>query len=560
MPRPSVLQLLTLFASGLALSTAASAQIVTAARPTARISARVDKSQTVRLSGTHPAAVDHATRVQPLAGGTRLAQLHLVLSSTDEQTAALKSLADQQQDKSSPNFHKWLTPEAFGQSFGAAPEDIAKITAWLQDNGLTVDGISKSNRIITFSGSAARVEAAFQTTMSTVEVDGVQHVSNTTDITVPAAFAGVVRGVARLNDFFPVARHGNIQATTLKTLMPPNNYVGQTSAPLYGGATGTHYASPLDIATIFNTTPLITAGIDGTGQTIAVIAQSNIALADVQTFRSIFGLPKNDPTITIVGQDPGQNQDDGEAFLDAEWAGALGTGAAVRFLVSAPSLEGGGVDASALYAVENNIGDIISLSYGGCETNNTATGTAYFNNLWEQAAAQGQTAFVSSGDSGAAGCDSSNNSYATGGYGVNALGSSAYNVAVGGSMFVDFGQAQYWGATGGTTIPFANALSYIPETPWSQARTAPNYPQRSINRVRDRQRHRRRGWRYQHLHGAAFVADRLGHLHHFRPHANRSGQRHRHRFRLAHHRAPPPGAGPRQRRGQRSRARPLLRG
>ena len=115
------------------------------------------------------------------------------------------------------------------------------------------------------------------------------------------------------------------------------------------------------------------------------------------------------------------------------------------------------------------------MSYGGCETNNGASGTAFWNTLWEQAAAQGQTAFISTGDSGAATCDSSSSTYARNGYAVNALGSSAYNVAVGGSMFVDFGQAQYWGANGGSAVPFVNALSYIPETPWNQSRVAPNY-------------------------------------------------------------------------------------
>ena len=293
---------------------------------------------------------------------------------------------------------------------------------------------------------------------------------------MPAALSTVIGGIARLNDFFP--KHvGNMAHAT--TVQADKEEQAKLPTPLYGTSTGTHYVTPGDAAIIYNTTPLTAAGIDGTGQTVAIMAQSNIDIADVQKFRSMFGLPKNDPTIIYVDQDPGLNPDDGEAYLDAEWGGALAPNAAVKFVVSSPNFFSGGVDASALYAVENNIGDIISLSYGGCEYNNGQTYSNYWNSVWEEAAAQGQTVLVSSGDSGAAGCTSSGNSYAsqsTNGtqYSVNALGSSAYNVAMGGNIFVDFVPATYWGTTG-TVIPFINALSYIPESPLNQSRLATTY-------------------------------------------------------------------------------------
>jgi hypothetical protein len=460
------------FISGFALllgaNVLASAQVATTtARPVARITARVDNAVTARIAGTHPAAVDSAVVGPRLAAGTRLGHLHLYLTATPEQEAALKLLGDQQQDKSSPNFHAWLTPTTFGQSFGAAPSDVAQVTSWLQDQGLTVQSVAQSNRVITFAGTSSQIEAAFHTEMHAVTVDGVSHVSNTTDISVPQALAAVIGGVARLNDFFPKGGAHILGKTTLTQVAGPGGT--KTLIPQYGVATGTHYVAPGDVATIYNAGPLTSAGTDGTGVTIAILAQSNINLADVEQFRSMFGLPKNDPTIILVGADPGTNGDDGEAYLDAEWSGAIATGAHVDFLVSSPDLEYGGVDDSGLYAVDNNIGDIISLSYGGCEVGNGLSGTTFFNTLWEQAAAQGQTVFVSTGDSSADTCASSSSAYATSGYGVNALGSSAYNVAVGGTAFVDYGQATYWGANG-TTVPFTNALSYIPEAPWNNSK------------------------------------------------------------------------------------------
>lgn len=442
---------------------------VTSAHPHVRVLSKVDAAVRTTLQGNVPAVVANGTIGSRLNGSTQLNHLILMLKPSDDQVAALHTLLDAQQDKNSPSFHKWLTPETFGQSFGVADADIAKVAAWLQDNGMSVEQISQNRRIIQFGGPASAVEAAFATEFHNLTVDGEAHVSNTVDISVPIALAPVVMGVARLNDFHPRSN-----ARMLGTLADRRvAEAGQNGgvAPDYGVATGTHYVAPGDVAKIFNATPLLSAAnpIDGTGVTIAVLARSNIDVGDVTAFRSMFGLPVKNPTVTVVGDDPGKNGDDTEAYLDAEWAGAVAPNANVNFIVSGISLFGGDIDASALYAVDNNIGDIISLSYGGCERNNGQSGTAFWQIVWEQAAAQGQTAMVSSGDSGAAGCDSSSATYATGGYGINALGTSAYNVSVGGSMFVDYGPTQYWSATG-TTIPFANALSYIPEAALNQSR------------------------------------------------------------------------------------------
>jgi hypothetical protein len=448
--------------------------VKTLAAPSVRITEQVTTAKMSRLTGTHPSVVDSATIGSRLSSSTPLQHMKLVLTSSDEQLAALHLLADQQQDKSSPNFHKWLTPDTFGQYFGAAPADVQKVTSWLTEQGFTVEEVAKSNRVITFSGSVAQVETAFQTEMHTVQVNGESHIANTTDLAVPSALSSVVLGIARLNNFFPTSGARRAGKTMMAEHIPADSLILAGTTPLYGSSpTGTHYVAPGDAANIYNTTPLLTAGYDGSGQTVAVLARSNVTVSDVQQFRSLFGLKKNDPTITVVGNDPGQNADDVEAYLDIEWAGAMAPGANVNFLVGGASLVSEGIDTAGLYAVNNNIGDIITLSYGGCESGDGASGTAFWNSLWEQAAAQGQTAFVSSGDSGAATCDSSSATYATGGYAVNALGSSAYNVAVGGSMFVDFGPAQYWGTATGT--PYTSALGYIPEAPLDQSRVATTY-------------------------------------------------------------------------------------
>ena len=468
--------------AALALSSSAqvTSQVHTTARPAVRVTQKVDNSVTMQLAGTHPAVVDRATIGARVAATKQLSHLMLVLSPTEDQAYAMRSLLDQQQDKTSANYHQWLTPESYGQYFGVASADVTKITSWLQDQGFRVESVAKGNRIITFSGTSGQVETAFHTQMKNVTVNGETHISNVTDIAIPQAFQGVITGIASLNDFFPKSGVHGAHKAQITTNIPAGNFITPEATPLYTStSSGSHYVAPGDAAVIFNSTPLLNSGIDGTGQTIAVLGRTDITLSDVQQFRSMFGLKKNDPTFTVIGEDPGVNADDIEAYLDVEWAGGMAPGAAVNFIVGGSDyVTTSGISNAGLYAVDNNLADIITLSYGGCETNNGASGTAFWNTLWEQAASQGQTAFISSGDSSAAGCSSS--SAATGAaYGVNALGSSAYNVAVGGSMFVDYGPNQYW--TTGSVAPapngysFTTATSYIPEGVWNQGLLSTTY-------------------------------------------------------------------------------------
>jgi subtilase family serine protease len=118
----------------------------------------------------------------------------------------------------------------------------------------------------------------------------------------------------------------------------------------------------------------------------------------------------------VTATDPGVLQGDSvETTLDAEWAGAVAPSATVKVIVAGSTNSADGIDLSALYAVTNNVAPVISLSYGSCEAFMGSSELAFYNSLWQQAAAQGQSVMVSSGDSGAAGCNWGGDS--SGGYG-----------------------------------------------------------------------------------------------------------------------------------------------
>jgi subtilase family serine protease len=231
-----------------------------------------------------------------------------------------------------------------------------------------------------------------------------------------------------------------------------------------------HFLAPADFAKIYNVGPLYTGGIDGTGQTIAIVGRTDINVGDVTFFRSFFGLPAKSPTIIHNGTAPGDlgGGEETEALLDVEWSGAVAKNATINFVVSKSTATTDGVDLSAQFIVNNNLAGAMSTSFGQCEASMGTTENNFYNNLWSQAAAQGITSFVSAGDSGASGCDAS--SAATGtGRAVSGLCSTPNNVCVGGTQFNDTANpGQFWATTNNATDQ-SSALSYIPEIVWNES-------------------------------------------------------------------------------------------
>jgi len=418
-------------------------------RPSVRVRQAIDDRNLVTLRGNvHPLARAEfdAGRVE---GSFRMDRMILVLGADRAQEQALDAMLEAQRDPQSPQYHRWLSPDAFAEHYGIAASDRDTVVNWLQSQGFTVDALPAGGRSIVFSGTAAEVESAFHTEIHQYLTGGTLHHANATDPSIPAALAPVVEGVAALHDF---PRHSML--------------AGTAPVPEYS-AGSTHYVSPEDFSTIYDVKPLVSSGINGTNQGIAVLARTNINLSDVTTFRSTFGLPANNPTIVLNGTNPGiVSGDEGEADLDVEWAGAVAPQASIRLVVSASTSSSDGIDLSAEYAVSNNVAPVITLSYGSCEADMGSGGLAFYNGLWQQAAAEGISVFVAAGDSGAAGCDDPSESTATDGLAINGLCSTPYDVCVGGTRFND-ASGSYWSASNDSHD--GSAVSYIPEAVWNES-------------------------------------------------------------------------------------------
>lgn len=482
---------------------------------TARITAQINENLLTTLRGnTHPLAKAQYD-LGAVADSQPLHRMLLLLQRSPQQEAALRTLIDQQQTKTSASFHQWLTPQQYGQQFGPSAADLQTVTSWLQSHGFQIARVSASGMLIEFSGTAGQVRNSFHTEIHQYRVNGETHFANNTDPQIPAALAPVVAGPVSLHNFprKPASRiRGTFQKDKNTGKVTPLPTAPSFTFPFSACSSNTIFSSdcfavgPGDFAKIYNVNPLWNPGIgghaiDGTGQTIAIVGDSEICTAnspdfgttytgpqgtpvtcssdDVAQFRAQFGLPANTTNVILDGPDPGFNSDETEGDLDVQWSGAIAKSATIDFVIAEGTEASAGTDLAAEYIVDNNLAPVMSESFSACEAFLLQAGTTFESQLWEQAAAQGITVIVAAGDSGSAGCDDNtlpSPNTAINGANVNGIASTPFNVAAGGTDFdtsVTNYPSAFWATTNSTSpqngLSNVSALSYIPEVPWNDS-------------------------------------------------------------------------------------------
>jgi subtilase family serine protease len=450
---------LVLFAFGGIIRPAAAQQSIPD-RPL--ITQAIDDRQLATLAGNTRREARTAATSAAAADTTRFDHMQMLLRRSPFQEQAAETFVDGLSRSGSPSYHRWLTAAEFGKRFGATDADIQKITTWLRGQGFVVNQVYPNRMMIDFSGNAGQVSRAFHTRIRRFESEGVMHVGNDSDPRIPVALAPAIEGIVSLHDFHPRNARRPRPANTASC-----------------GGQACYAVGPGDLATIYNFNPLFNAGYTGRGQVVAVVESTNLYNnADWSTFRSAFGLNKySTGKLQVVHPapkgggacaNPGVTGDDGEAALDTEWASAAAPAATIMLASCASS----GATDGVFTAIHNLVNAsappaVISVSYALCEADNGAAENAAFNRIYEQAAAEGISVFVASGDSGAAGC-SPGPGEALSGIGINGWGDSRYNVSVGGTDFRDKHDdtsTSFW--TANTGAPWSTAKSYIPEIPWN---------------------------------------------------------------------------------------------
>jgi len=361
--------------------------------------------------------------------------------------------------------------------------------AWIYGENVPAGGL-----FVDFSGTAGQVAQAFHTEIHRYRVNGQSHYANPGDPYIPAALAPVVSGFRALNDFHPQPQLRHLGVGRFDRATGKWSRANAESSHLTSTANALYIAGPQDFATIYSVDQVWKEGLDassgsppvvGTGQTIGVVGETDVENADIQSFRDQFGITalgpngsvqmENPPSSVCAAPDPSANEP--ESYLDAEWSGAMAPDATVDFVACGSQGVTSGADLAAAYI----IGDaahvqrisVLSTSYGDCEELPQSESNQFYVALWQQAAVEGITVVVASGDTGGDGCQDVE-AYATDGISVVNEASTPYNIAAGGTDFSDVFSgttSTYWSATNGAN--FQSALSYIPEMVWNESCASP---------------------------------------------------------------------------------------
>jgi pseudomonalisin len=332
-----------------------------------------------------------------------------------------------------------LTPAQFNSRFAPSTTTVQAVRSWASASGLTVSSVSANRLLVRVSGSAAAVGKAFGTTLHSFRApSGSTFFAPAGKATVPASFAGQTKAVLGLSNLGRVG----FDPTSVDI---PRDYTPQQMWSLYNAPSAT----------------------TGSGETVSVIAEGDLTQVqkDLTTFEDRYGLPHVAWTTVPVGPPSTDTSGSDEWDLDTQWSTGMAPGVTGLRVYDGPSLSNDDILAEINRWVTDDATHQASFSAGECELLAFATGfTDGLDTVLEQAAAQGQTLFVSSGDTGV---------FCSAVVGVNGVpagipsveypASSPFAIGVGGTTVLGPGPNEIgWYAGGGGS-------SYFEATPTFQA-------------------------------------------------------------------------------------------
>ncbi|MFJ2779409.1 protease pro-enzyme activation domain-containing protein [Kitasatospora sp. NPDC087315] len=364
-------------------------------------------------------------------------QLSVAVSLKLRDTAGLDRFLAAVATPGTPEYGGYLTPQQFTERFGPTQAAVEQVRSYLTAQGLTVSGVSDNRQVVGARGTAAQIAKAFGTHESAYLDPQAQRAffANDAAASVPADLAGVVQGVSGLNNHtVRTTRLAKPQAAAAPNAAP-------NAAPSGFGPSQYDGAYRLD-----------RTGADGTGVTVALWEFDGYSSTDLKTYDSQYGL--TGPAVSTVSVDgasydsaPGDGQ--GEVELDSEIVRGVAP-KATQLVYEAPNSDQGEIDMAAKIVSDNKV-SVISISWGSCEPDTTASSMTAVDNSFKQAAAQGISVFSASGDDGSRDCTRS-----TSGSSVKAVdfpASSPHQTGVGGTNLkvsgTGYSSESAWSTAGG---------------------------------------------------------------------------------------------------------------
>jgi subtilase family serine protease len=438
---------------------ATSAPKATAATTPMTAAAMAAQPRVALAAAPAPTLPAHAVRLAAVAPASEL-QLDVTLTVRDQ--AALTAFLAGQSDRTSPYFHDFLTPAQFGQRFGASASQIATVETALRAEGLTPGAVSSNRLAIPVTATAAQVEHAFGIGLAQYRVPRSDSKAaagtrvaylNTAAPKLAAPAAPFVSGVLGLNDLAlssdmlsqpasaapagPAGARSRAAITAPDTAGPKACAAASNTANEFGGYTAN------ELASYYLMSPLYAEGDRGKGVRVALAEIGPNLQSDINTYESCYGIKTPVRYIKVDGgAGTGSGAPEPEAALDIEDVAGLAPNVSIDVYQAPGSDEGVYKMFSAIVKADTD--KVVSASFGGCEAIFKAEDPSYMTaveSVMEEADAQGQTVFASSGDSGSSSCYPFNSSATPD---DNFPASSPNVVAVGGTTIEPSGGETVW--------------------------------------------------------------------------------------------------------------------
>ena len=422
----------------------------------------------VTLEGSRPALLGTVKDNGLAADPSTVLSMRIVFARSAEQQSALDRFEAELLEKSSVNYRKWLTSEQFGNLYGPRDADVEAVVKWLESQGFKVNALPPGRIDLSFSGSVQQVEQAFRTSIHAYEAKGHQFFAPVTDPVIPAALNGTIAGIAGLitlratsdQQAGPILTHnrGMNRWESAAVQNADDRWRARPNRTDYLAVT------PADAATIYNApNPALNANATsgpaytGHGVTIGVVSDAAVRASTVANYRARFLGDDAVPVITTV-DGVSDTRDGDQGYIDAELAGALAPGASIHFYIAADLF------AAIESALSDNSVDILTVGFHACASAYGAAERRLVQALWAQAAAQGIAVTVPAG-AGSSACHGSGDD-------KNLFATTAYNIAIGGTdtQALASGFSQYVNGSSHPGRFYGSAISYIPESAWSDRR------------------------------------------------------------------------------------------
>jgi hypothetical protein len=381
------LVLILLFCLGALCPTGAKAQASTS-NATSRLAGDWRSSALVTLTAAKPLMPQTTADLGTAAPATRLERMLLLLHPSAAQQQALLTELANQQNPVSTEYHHWLTPAAYADSYANSSSDVAAVSAWLTSQGFKAAALPAGRGWIEFSGTVAQVEQAFQAQIDLAATASGTRLVLAGTISVPAALKPLVHGLVSLD--------GAFSATALTTPQTMTSTAAELAAET--SLSKAEALTPQLAAQLLHLDTLHASGTNGAGQTIAIATRSNVRSEDVAAFRTAFGLPASALLVTPNGTDPGLADDQAEAVLSASWAGAGAPGARILLVPAGSTSATDGLDLSLAAIVDQALAHTVAVGYSTCEGALGEAHQAFYAALYQQAAAEGIAVIAASGD------------------------------------------------------------------------------------------------------------------------------------------------------------------